>query len=658
MPAPNSQQAPTPKSITFRDFGGMNVQSPRQAIGDDEFYWLENVIPIGAGKAQVVPQVSAALKTIAGQSVVRAKAVNISGTDYIVAIMASGHAYLILSFNPFTATQITTALGAVFSSSTQIAQWKNSGVLFIDPTGYYDYNLTVPGALSAISSAVNGITLTALGTGYTTQPSLVFSGGTTGTNATGIADLSPQGVAIVAGGAGYALGDLFKVVGGAGPVTFTGRVTGVGGGGVVTTATNFAPAADYTTLPGAASATTTVTGGGAGLTVTLNNVQLINPKILTSGSGYIGAPAVTVTGGGGAGATATATISPAFAGTSIETYAGRVWIGNVRAVAFTDVDSYNSFGGAGSSFTITDQTLHASITKLFAANGFLYIFGDDSIDILSNVQVAAGLTSFSRANVEASIGTIFTDTVFAWHRSVLFSTYSGFYALTGATPQKLSEKLDGLFDNGSGTSGIDFTKTISGGQVTVGNMLCAAFMFYINDTFTPIGGNRAVIALLYKNKWFLAAQGTQLVFAVPLNSASQTLMYGLSYTGADTVLTQLFFGNNNAQAVLMMSKLWDDGDPLTDKQIMRAGLGINWNGVATSGNTIGVTTDNEYGTRPASNIIPGTLPTGVRSYTFNAGAAQSGGGKYVGMTVQASVNRIVFALMALEYSQGARWSTP
>ena len=37
------------ESVVLRAFGGVNLQSPREDIADNEFGWLEELIPIAAG---------------------------------------------------------------------------------------------------------------------------------------------------------------------------------------------------------------------------------------------------------------------------------------------------------------------------------------------------------------------------------------------------------------------------------------------------------------------------------------------------------------------------------------------------------------------------------------------------------------------------------
>lgn len=42
-PKPMERGEKETPAIVFREFAGMNVQSPRQSIKDNQFFWLENV---------------------------------------------------------------------------------------------------------------------------------------------------------------------------------------------------------------------------------------------------------------------------------------------------------------------------------------------------------------------------------------------------------------------------------------------------------------------------------------------------------------------------------------------------------------------------------------------------------------------------------------
>ena len=41
-----------------KQFKGVNTKANRTAIGDDEFYWLENAMPIGYGNLKITPTYS------------------------------------------------------------------------------------------------------------------------------------------------------------------------------------------------------------------------------------------------------------------------------------------------------------------------------------------------------------------------------------------------------------------------------------------------------------------------------------------------------------------------------------------------------------------------------------------------------------------------
>jgi hypothetical protein len=493
-------------AIVFREFMGMNVQSPRQSINDNQFFWLENVQPIGHGNLPTVPAQSAALATLTGESVTGAFTANVNGSDYHYAFCSSGAAYQVLAISPYSKVQI--ALAGTFSSSgVAAAQWKNAGIVIIDPAkGYFDWNISAPAMLTTIDVAT------------------------------------------------------------------------VGG--------------------------------------------------------------------------------------SIATFAGRVWIGNSRTVKFTDVDSYNSFAAAGGSFTISDSTLHNAVTQLYTSNNFLYIIGDDSIDIHTNVTVTGGVTSFTRNNVTASVGTNLPFSVFPYYRALVFANQAGFYGLFGASPEKISDDLDKI------VQAIDFTLPVSGAQVFINNILSAAFLFTFNDTFTPAATSRSVLAIMHDKKWWIASQGSGLKYLVYLPiSGVQTL-----FAWDTNKLYQLFSSATGAIASRIQTKLWDGGEPIMDKQILRGAIGLTYGGLG--GQSVTATTDNEFGSQAlavagtstvtwtnsssatvqwqnASNEDVNFTTTG---FIFSVGAATTGGrAKYMGMTITSTNNNINFNEFALEYKSGARW---
>ena len=155
---------------------------------------------------------------------------------------------------------------------------------------------------------VNGIWVTAQGTGYTSNPTITISAPTTlyGGTATANANLGVYGTPTISnGGTGYAVNNVLTMVGTANAVsnaTFT--VTSVSGG-VITGITVTTPGVYFSSNTTSPVTVTGGTGTGAQLTV---NYGVNTPTITYVGTGYVEQPAVTITGGGGTGATAYAQV--------------------------------------------------------------------------------------------------------------------------------------------------------------------------------------------------------------------------------------------------------------------------------------------------------------------------------------------------------------
>jgi len=247
----------------------------------------------------------------------------------------------------------------------------------------------------------------------------------------------------------------------------------------------------YNSAPNVSIGAPNQTGGvQATATATLTGNAVTGITITEHGSGYTSVPSVTISGGGGNNATATATTFSQI-GTGIQSFSGRVWIANDRTIYYSAADSYTDFTSVSAgNITLTDATLHGKIVQILSANNFLYIFGDDSINVFSDVRVTnTGTTLFTNTNVSASVGTRLKYAIFPYFRSVLFMNEYGVYALVGSTTSKLSDSLDGIFPL------IDFTQNVSAGQVLLNNILCAAFAFTYID---PKLGPRVIEAVFFE----------------------------------------------------------------------------------------------------------------------------------------------------------------
>jgi hypothetical protein len=409
------------------------------------------------------------------------------------------------------------------------------------------------------------------------------------------------------------------------------------------------------TLGTGAGATATVTSIGAGGSIT-------GASILAKGTGYTANYLATVTAITGVGINAklyVQVMAGPTAGTSIAVFQGRVWTANNRIVTFSAPGSYNDFtvASTGGQFTMVDPTLEDTIQALLSANNYLYIVGKTSFDVISDVRVVSNVTQFTRVNVQASIGTALPGTVFPYYRDILYFSGTGVYALRGSTPVKLSDALDGIIPL------IDFTKPVTGGTVSIFNILCAAFCFTYND---PVLGARQLIAVYFTNKWFFSSQGA-VNTVVSGNIGTVQTMFGF----IGTAMVQLWQNTTASIAQTFQPKLWDFGNSIKGKQLGRIGLYVNLNsGVSASitgslDNELGSKTLTLSGNRVLQFIGAGGLPlnfVGAGPIVWTVGglvamfsdATQYGA--FLGFTFTSSTPAMQWILLEFDYFNREAWA--
>ena len=409
---------------------------------------------------------------------------------------------------------------------------------------------------------------------------------------------------------------------------------------------------------------------------------------LTPGTGYTSVPTVTL-GGPGSGQTITASLISQ-PGTCIASFAGRVWISNGRTLYYTAAGTNNDFITTSSgNIVFNDSTLIGNITQLVSANNFLYVFGTDSINVISDVRInsSTGATLLTNTNISASVGTDLPYAMMPYFRSIVFMNRYGVYALVGSTTSKLSDALDGVFPY------IDFTKSVSAGQVLVYNILCAAFNFYVNSSF-PYGlsvsgsqGSRWVQAIYFDKKWFFTSQhlsGTyqQTTFLTSIPQTASTSITPIPVKGTATLFTTTgtnlqtaYQDSTSAISSYIQPALYGMGNIIRDKVALKFGVEAILS--STSGNNLTVTVDSENSTSPpvtlnnyttvkwqnnsfatvnwinASNatVIWGNTTLGYNLYRYNAEMW----GKYISLTVTSSSPNWIMTGIQFETEQRARF---
>jgi hypothetical protein len=656
-----------------KNFTSLNTKANRTAIKEDEFAWIENAMPIGHGNIKIIPAQSA-VKDVGGNTIAFANTVsfltsaNIDVNDYILGFEANGRSQYVKLDTSGTANIGNVASAGTFSSgNVSAAQYKNQRVIIGDPDkGLFTWD----GANVSSIGAVGFIGVRSAGAGYTSTPSVTLSAPqeTTGNvQATATATVLANVISTITltnAGQGYTLPPTVTISGGgattsataiASLVTFkTGTVSVV----MNTSGTGYTNSANVTITIGDASGWTTqatanaIVSGGL-----ITQILMSNP-----GAGYTSTSNVAVviadsSGTPGSGATATGVINLDQI-VDVATFSGRVWVAAGRTVYYSAAGSYSDFTSVSAgSLVLTDSTLHGNIKGLLSANNFLYIFGDDSINVFSDLRVTtSGATLFTNTNVSASVGTKRIYAIFPYFRSVLFMNDYGIYALVGSTTSKISDQLDGIFPY------IDFTKPVSAGQVLLNNILCAAFSFTYND---PLSTARSIQVVFFEKKWFVSSQGSlTYITSVPLSGLIN--LYGT--TG--TELYRLYSDSSGNVASTIRTALMPMGDPIRTKQALKFGIEATLNNAST----ISVTVDSEAGSSPVYTLdnkviwynnsiaaIPwnNNSSTTIGWITSNGYALYKSDaqqyGKYLGLTITSNSAGFVYNTFEFEHELRVRF---
>jgi hypothetical protein len=642
-----------------KQFKGVNTKANRTAIGDDEFSWLENAMPIGYGNIKITPTYSNVGNVTFTSLVTTFCSANIGLTDYLLGFETDGSAEFV---RLDTNVKGTIAPAGTFSSSgINVSQWKNERVLIADPAkGYFTWD----GTSLVFVGAVGQIGIVQAGTGYTSAPAVIISApnNANGVQATATATIAANAVSsiiITEAGTGYNASPTISFVGGGGSgANAVAGITTFATGTVSVLVT-----AGGTGYTNASNLSVTISGGG-GSNATAQGIVaggIVTQAVMTNvGSGYTNSSniSVTITGGGGSNATAKAIINTEPV-VGIQSFSGRVWIANGRTVSYSAAGSYSDFiSVSAGQVTLTDATLHGNITQLLSANNFLYLFGDESINVFSDVRVTnAGTTLFTNTNVSASVGSKLPYAIYPYFRSVLFMNDYGVYALVGSTTSKISDSLDGVFPN------IDFTSPVYAGQVLINNILCAAFNFRYTGGLGTSSSSRYIQAIFFEKKWFFTSASATLAYITSAPLGGRINLYGTDGTSC----VRLYADASSAINSYVQTSLNPMKDPIRTKQALKVGI----EATLTNAAQLTVTVDSETGSslpvslgelvtwlNNLSNPIPWTNNSsatiswyGGAGYTLYKTDAKQWG-KYLGMTVTSSDAN--FVINGFEYEHELR----
>lgn len=644
---------PNPEFI-MRDFtAGMHCNPTRDAIAEQDLWWLENLQPLASGNVVPVSAPLVITPDLAGETQLPTYTTNVmvGSEGYIFSYFNNTGNGWIVNSSSGAATKIIAGLLPITQTTGDVAAIPYmDGFLIIAGNGHYwDYNLTSANTLTELSGGIsvwNNFFKTSVRGGTPLAQVMNAHGNITGQFQTHYQVISVQ---LHINGAGYVVGDSLTLTDGSPFRPAQIIVTATGTGGDIT-GLNLADAGDY---PGPKSPTPIATGpvggtvsGGTGTgAVFITMIQATSVTIIKPGNGYINndelndsdlaANRVIDTWFGTVGVTS---------GTAIATFAGRVWIGDHFNIYVTDVDSYNYFGGAGTTFTISDSYF-SGCTVLFAANNYLYVFSGQSVDVVSNVTVNAtsGLTSFARVNVLQGIGcpAPAAMTVSAFARGVAFMDFTGYYLLAGATPERISDRWQAVIRT------VDFTRVTSAGTFPLNNELCLGVTMQFTDSFstdgTPVIRNCTFV--FQRRRWWVQATPYEAacgpMASVPTGIAYPGLYLWFNQGGA-IGLARLFGAQAQGHRIpgqnmlpwLIRTKLWDGAATFREKQSINLALAAIWSDPqAAPGVTF--TVDSEIYDSPQVDL-PSIENAGGYNYALQvyrgAGAAQAWGSQFIGLS--------------------------
>lgn len=335
-------------------FGGMDQQSARTALKDQDFFWQENFILTGPASLRTLWDRGTALYTApAGKTIVYFAWFNVGATQYAAVILSDGTAVQVAQTNGAVTTMSAAPNTFYRGGQLPFAQQSGSQYLLIcnnnTNNDYWIWDGAILYATGTIGPYQIG-QLTSGGAGYTSVPSytvyggsgsgvtltpsinqgsvvslmidnpgsgylpgdvvqVAFSGGGTHTTPILEAVLAPGVVSfltLVSGGSGYTDGAFALGFSGGGGSGAAGSF--VVAGGIVTTATLSDGGSGYTATPTVSfAASSGGTGALAVASLTPNGVASVT--IVNGGTGLTGTPTLTFVGGGGISASAVATIA-------------------------------------------------------------------------------------------------------------------------------------------------------------------------------------------------------------------------------------------------------------------------------------------------------------------------------------------------------------
>lgn len=432
------------------------------------------------------------------------------------------------------------------------------------------------------AGAVQSVTVVNGGSGYTYPPTLTFIGGG-GTDADGYAKLTGTQVASIHVSEGGSYGGNTPAVnlvggGGSGAAAHAVMQANDKGENSVKSVVVDAPGSGYTYPPAVTFQFNAPGGtdGGAKAQAVLVGTSIASVVMNNQGQNYSNPPAVVITPGANNAAYATVELMPfGISGNGIEAFQSRVWLthpkekstsyppqgGNMDVSEPSSLTSFNPGAGAVL-FTNTGSVLRKVYNGIRQSNGYLYPFGDSSVDVISNVNTSGdpATTTFNYQNTDPQTGTAFRDSLQPFSRTILFANTKGVFGLYGGAVTRVSDKLNNLFDLAQFPPTSNALRP-SSASVHHHNVKLYLLLLTITDPFTL--QPRDVLLAWDEKDWYVLSQTGDLNFIGTQIVESDLRAYG---TDGSTIF-RLFTTPSEALEKVVSTKLYGAQTHSVTKQV-------------------------------------------------------------------------------------------
>lgn len=277
-------------------------------------------------------------------------------------------------------------------------------------------------------------------------------------------------------------------------------------------------------------------------------------------------------------------------GNAITIYQSRAIVADGNKVSISAPSNGATFASSngGTTFTSSDAFLQQAFMDLQQSSGFLYLFGDSSVNALSNLQTAGSpsVTTFYNANVDPQVGHAFPTPGVPFGRALIFGNSTGVFALLGGAARKISDKMDGLFAT------LDATVVPSFALAYLSGVKCLVVCLKCTRTVDGKSGN--LLLIWDGEKWCVATQTAAMLQITMSMQDSAPQVWGTD----GTKLYQCFGGSPSTIAARLVTKLYQGPDPLALKMLRSVFLDMNGEAAKAT-----ITVQTERGTQQAEATV-------------------------------------------------------